>query len=61
MKRWFFDRKFNRFDIAMLAFAMLVGQDFEFCIGAVVFILGAILSIAGERSLASDQSQKGQP
>lgn len=61
MKPWFFARKFNRFDIAMLTFAMLVGQDFGFCIGAVAFILGAILSVAGERSLASDQSHKGQP
>lgn len=54
MKRWFFTRKFNRFDIAVIIFAALIGSSYGLCAVILSAFVGVMLSCIGERSLNAD-------
>lgn len=51
MTRFFFTRRFNRFDILCLGLAILLGEQHRLGLGIGLLVIGALFSAAGETAL----------
>lgn len=57
MKRWFFTRAFNRFDLVALVLCSVAVEEFGVLAGLLAIFAFCVLSGIGERSLSKDEAR----